>query len=1067
MKKNSNPKPNFIVCKSSAGSGKTFTLVKSYLTIALSDNSHRPFLFKKILAITFTNKAAAEMKERILKTLREISSGELQKGNKNMADVLQDELDISFEEIQQRGQRLLKEILHHYADFSVSTIDSFVHKIIRAFAFDLGLPLNFAIETDEKEIINQCVDRIVSKAGVDVEITDLLRSYTRTKVNENKNWQVDLEIKSFLTQILNEVTREKLQQLSELTINDFKKIRFNLNQKKKKFENELIQLSEKAFTLLQKNDLKISDIYFGAAGIMSFFRKLEQKEFNDKKLSHLEPHSNNNIKKTLEKKGAWTSEKKDIAKIEKISSIQLELEKLYFAGLDSLNQGLSDYNLISAIEKEIYALSLLNEAEKEIEEIKKEKNILFLSEFNQRISKLVIEEPAPFIYERMGEKYHYFLIDEFQDTSVTQWLNLLPLVINSLSQGHSNLLVGDGKQSIYRWRGGETRQFVELPELNSLPDFLFKNEWTNNLKNNYTENVLATNFRSYSEIVRFNNLFFDQRILFLNLDICKSTYEKQAQKWQADKEGGLITLDILPYKKNHENIDAFERVIRYIKESLEDGYSLKDICLIIRKNETGRQCANYLTRRGIPVISSESLWLDNSTECNFIIQFLRFIVNPQDQISFISTIHYCKEFDLITPNREKEILREAKLRKFNLMELIEDTLKSVGIDIELKTIQSMPILDACIFLVQLFNLENKNSLYIPFFLEACFEYSHRNGNSISDFIIWWDEKGFKKSVISPPGSEAVKILSIHASKGLEFPIVILPAMDWKIKNEDHLILDTTNAIVGEDLPISLVKNNKLIQGTHYAQEGERDFQKQYLDNLNLVYVAFTRAEQRLHILSTEKGNHDECLTDWIKEFIENSELEINQEGTAVIGKRQKKNETNSKQESNYFSELNFEFRHWKETINIKQSTNFGKESNSKRERGILLHKILAKIQSKESIQQATEFAVKQGIIKSSEKELYLNLIKEVISHPKISLHYEKGIQAFNEKSILDNDGKTYRVDRIIFNSEQTVLIDFKFGKEKNEHKEQLDQYRNLLLKSGQKEVKNLLYYVDSQSIYEF
>ena len=1073
MNKNNLQKGKLLVCKSSAGSGKTFTLVKHYLTIALSDKSNTPFLFKKILAITFTNKAAAEMKERILKTLNELSIDPKSTGNKSISSgtetmkiILLRELGISEEELRIRSSRVLSEILHHYADFSVSTIDSFVHRIIRTFSFDLGLPLNFAIETDEKEIISQAVDIVLSKVGNDETITELLKEYTFSKIQENKNWQVDVEIKSFLNGILNEVNRSKLTSIQKKSIADFKKTRNKISNEKRKFTDQLQSISTAAFQLLHQHNLEVKDIFLGAAGIMSFFSKLKNKNFRDKKLTHNAPFYNSNIKKTLERELPWTSDLKNVSKTESIRQIQPELQRLYFEAEKIIDKNLATYHVLSAVEKEIFALSLLNETEKEIKQIKDEKNILFLSEFNQRISRLILEEPALFIYERMGEKYHYFLLDEFQDTSVNQWLNLLPLLINSIAENHENLIVGDAKQSIYRWRGGETSQFSELPKLNSLPEFDYKREWESKLIQNYVSETLDTNYRSYDEIIQFNNVFFEHLSVHILKQRNSQIYLEHAQKSLPSKKGGWITIDQIPYQKNETNRIAFRKIIEYIHKSVRLGYSYKDMCIIVRKNETGQQCANELTSNGIPVISSESLWLNNSDECNFIIQFLQILTKSDDEIACASLLHYLIENDFLSTDNTHFYLSSIHQNRKNLPDYLNSIFFQEKIDIDLSDLKAMPILDVCTFIVKVFGLESKNPLYIPFFLDACFEYSLKNGNSILDFIEWWNEKGFKKSVISPAGSDAVKILSIHASKGLEFPIVILPGFDWKLKNEDLLFVETTDTVLEHELPVSLVKNSALLNDTILQKEVEKDANLQELDNLNLVYVAFTRAIYHLHIISCERGNYDKSVKDWIDDFVEKSQLEKNNDGIISIGNPLVR--TLEKKEANQITHSHFKFRNWHDTLTIKQHISNSTEwEKSNREFGELIHLLLSMIKHEGMEHLAIENALKSGLLVEKEKDIYLRILKKVIYRDGIQNYYAPNLLSFNEKTILAKNGNQYRIDRIVFLKNEIVLIDFKTGKGKAEDREQLNTYRNLISEIDTRKIKNILYYMKEDILHEF
>lgn len=441
---------SFSVYKSSAGSGKTYTLVREYLKIILLS----PKDFRRVLAITFTNKAANEMKHRILSSLTDIADFENKPERvavKFMLPELIKETNLNKNDIALNAKKCLQLILHNYSDFGVSTIDSFVHKIIKTFAHDMHLPLNFEVEMDTDEMITKVVDILISNVGTDKALTDVLVNFTRLKTEGDKSWHIERDLAGISKELLTDEGQVHIDRLKELSLSDFAEIRKKLESSVHVFESKISDLGKKAFDLILGKSLDATAFYQGTRGIFNYFKNLAIRKFDK-----LEP--NNYVKKTMEE-DKWTSGKASASDFAAIDSIKAELIAKFREIEVLLEKEYPDYLVRNEVLKNLYPLALLNEIEKVLEEYKEDNEIVHISEFNKRIAEIVLKEPVPFIYERMGERYKHFMLDEFQDTSVLQWLNILPLLENSLAEDNFNMLVGDGKQAIYRWRGGEVEQF--------------------------------------------------------------------------------------------------------------------------------------------------------------------------------------------------------------------------------------------------------------------------------------------------------------------------------------------------------------------------------------------------------------------------------------------------------------------------------------------------------------------------------------------------------------------------------------------------------------------------------
>ena len=488
----------FNVYKSSAGSGKTYTLVQEFLRICLT--SKDLYGFSRILAITFTNKATFEMKQRILMALKLIGSQDDKVAS--LLESLQSETGLTKEEVVIKCQQILTAILHSYADFGISTIDKFTHRLVRTFTKDLGLSPTFKVELEASEVLNEVIDLLVDQLGIDEALTELLIQFAFSRMEDEKTWKIDKEMFQFAMQFFQEQSFPYLKELRELSPETYAEtLRLN-NQHLSEFEKEIKSIGKEALDLIAANGIDKAS-FSNSAAIYIFFYRFQEFDF-----TNLSPKST--AIKTVEE-DKWCAGKCTAEQAMIIDGIKLQLADLFHKGVNFYSNHVQNYLAVKETTKYLHSLSLLNHIEKRLNEYKKEEKILNISDFNQLISSIVEYEPMPFIYERLGDKYQHLMIDEFQDTSVLQFSNLLPLVENSLAQGFENLIVGDAKQAIYRFRGGEVEQFSEMPNY-TLPEIQqneLYHERMQTLAFQYNQTNLATNYRSLSEVVHFNNAFFE------------------------------------------------------------------------------------------------------------------------------------------------------------------------------------------------------------------------------------------------------------------------------------------------------------------------------------------------------------------------------------------------------------------------------------------------------------------------------------------------------------------------------------------------------------------------------
>jgi ATP-dependent exoDNAse (exonuclease V) beta subunit len=1049
---------NFTVYRSSAGSGKTFTLVKEYLALALGDREDPPRKYRHILAITFTNKAAAEMKERVVKALRELSEKDPLKitGNsKVLAGLLCAELNLPLHELSARAENVLHAILHNYSDFAIGTIDGFTHKVIRTFAHDLHLPLNFEIEMDADKMLGEAIDLLVSRIGTDEQLTRALVEFTESKTDEEKNWNIELDLVKFAANLLKEDGEAHLKKLRELTANDFFAIRSEIAKTIAVFTSGVREAAGEAFELIRTNGLGQDAFAQGKAGIYTYFRKLAGGD-----LSAMAPNSY--VIKTIEQ-DKWPGGKASPAEKEKIALIKGQLAACYHRLEELRARDYPGYILCREINKKIFSLAVLNEIEKIIVQYKKENNILHISEFNRIISGIVMSQPVPFIYERLGERYNHFLLDEFQDTSLLQWQNLLPLIDNALAENNFNMLVGDGKQSIYRWRGGDVGLFAKLPEVPGAGDHPLLREREQSLKNHFRLKKLDRNYRSKKEIIALNNALFRYAAEHFLPPAHRGIYSDLAQEADPDNTGGFIAIEFLARGIEDKQREVEKRTLGLITSLRSEGYALSDIAIITRNNAEGSALASFLISSGIGVISSESLLLKNSPEVNFLVNFLHFLDEPGDRISRTAIAEYLVSSGLIPNTSLDQVLDE--LHERSLITGFTDLLKEHGLAVNASVFAKMPLYELCEELVRIFSLGKRAPAYIQFFLDEVLAFGLKNPNSISGFLEWWADRSAKASVVVPDALDAVNVMTIHRSKGLEFPVVLMPWANWKMdKGQDELWIDTGKKITPR-LASALVPNTKALSETGFAHVHEDENGKALLDNINLLYVAMTRPSERLYITTTLPDQFRN-LSRIFKGFLEeegkwSEEQGVYTFGTPVAPKQRKRPARNNR----VLTEL--PSRHWREKVQIRQTAAEAWDDTAaagKRTSGILLHNALARIADHTQLAPALEAMLHEGLISEDEKVQLNASLSQLLALPQVAPFFKPGLRVRNESELILPGNESFRPDRVIIDGKQAIVIDYKTGIEQNKHHKQLKVYAGLLREMGYLDVEAYVLYTAAQKV---
>ena len=1051
-------KPAFSIYDASAGSGKTYTLVKEYLKIILV--SKKPDAYRNILAITFTNKAVHEMKSRVLESLSQFSKeNPSEKALQLMQDISSD-TGLSLNSITEKANSIIKNLIHNYAAFDISTIDKFTHKVIRAFAHDLNLPITFEVSLDTEILLTEAVDAIIAEAGNDEELTKLLVDFTMEKTDDDKSWDISREIMETGKLILNENNREEITHFDKKKITDFVVIKNKLTELTKELETACVDLANDALLLIENNGIDTNSFSYGTfPKHLNFFREKDSRannhrfrEFDDIKI----------------KKDA-----KDKAIIESIIPTLLEI-------LDSIYTKTEKLLFYMAFLKNITPLSLLNTLSNKLTEIQKEQGILYITEFNKLIHDQIQNQPAPFIYERLGEKYKHFFIDEFQDTSEMQWQNLIPLIDNAtssedlLGERGSLLIVGDPKQSIYRWRGGKAEQFIELSK--------DVNPFNNPEKELFP---LKTNWRSYSKIIDFNNQFFGFIANEFVHNDYKDLYKNHSHQEENNKKGGYVNISFLPKSEKADNGEEENpaKVEMYLLATLNriqkvkaNGFSYRDIAILTRKKDNGIAIANYLTQHGIPILSSESLLIGSSSEVQCIIAVLYYLKNNNDRESKANFLYYIASTRDQRPNGTK-LNCQQKLAIHDFIALgmeqnsetdFEQWLASFDIQFSFKNTRKKSLYEATESIISKIIPIEKRNAYVQFFLDIVLEQDIKKQAGISDFLLYWDANSGKLSIPSPEGKEAVRIMTIHTSKGLEFPVVIFPFAeeDYSKGPREKIWLNADEEQVG--LPKVLVDKNNNVSG--YGESAaliyQQKKQEELLDDINILYVAMTRAEEQLYIISgIVSRNKDGILPSNTASFFIKFLEEKNQYDEGKLeyefGSAEKLSETEEiKDETEIIPQLTT-------TLNMKNIKIAQRESlmwNTKQQKAIeygnILHEILSFIKTKEDIDLALTKAIENGLIVSSQKEDVLKTIYEIVNHQDLSLFFSNEHKILNEKTIIQKEGNLVIPDRMVLTKlNEIYLLDYKTGSHQTKYQLQLENYQKAIEKMGFKVTKKALVYI--------
>jgi len=1057
------------IYRASAGSGKTYTLTREFINVLFKN----PLNYRSTLAVTFTNKATAEMKSRILKELYKMSIGEKTEFLRQQATWMSSE-----KKAMERAELLLHLLLHDYSRFSVMTIDSFFQRIIRSFIQELGLHSGYKIELNSYRILNQAIDRLITKLSLPEkkELRQWLMNHTFEKMDDGGSWN----IKNELLNLGREITGEEFQSFDQSYINiisnktlmnEYKQL---VDKDINSFDQKMTEYSKRVKSLLINHNLTWDDFHGKSRSPFRYFEKIIDTKNYDISKSLIE---------MVDNPDKWPSDKKNSVKCNSVLEIYNGgLNDILKETIQTVSIQLPYYQTACAIIKNINSLGIIADIVLEMNELLKEDNQYLLSNSNRLLNQIIDNNDTPFIYEKAGVKFNQFLIDEFQDTSELQWNNFKPLINNSLSQNGFSLVVGDVKQAIYRWRNSDWRLLAHKVE-------------TQFGAFGVEKNTLNINYRSSQNIIQFNNALFKAASSYMQeiYDQINSSnednenhsdktielaYEDVAQEIPQNKSSfnGYVRIDFFNQSINKADFDqqALSSLKTDINQLIEKGYRYKDICILVRSSKDASLVVDYLMKGDsvddlIPVISNEVLKLSKSIAVQLIIHQLVIILNPNSDIE--------KKF--IEIYQSKSFLNKTN-RNIDLSAFDKGTLTNL----EFITKKGLPLVDLIEFIAQKLPSElllNEGG-YIQSFIAIVDEYIQNNKADLGAFVEWWNEFGIEKSIILPDEQDAIMIQTIHKSKGLEYKFVLMPFANWDFNNSQHpplLWCEDPYKVIGN----TPVQYRKELLNSLFKDRYIHESLQIYIDNLNLLYVAFTRAQKGLIVYAREPKDTVKSISDVIYEsvtrlpFDELSKVDdIKWEGNTfsmgtLLENSEKGNviQTDTAKNNDPFDAITCELPtissfNYQNRIKIVKDSEGLVDSHSQRNEGKIMHLLFENIQTISDLPNALTKLVEVGIINNSEIDLLTKKVMDKLQNPMVKNWFREGLRVLNERTIL-LDGQAIRPDRVIIEDQVVTIIDFKFGElHQPSHVKQVQNYINQIRLMGYSKIEGFLWYFNENEI---
>jgi len=1040
------------IYRASAGAGKTHKLTGEYLMLLFS----QPGAFRRILAVTFTNKATDEMKTRIVQELYHLASGR----TSDYIQLLSSAYSLTERQVREQARKILVAILHDYSAFNISTIDRFFQQTMRAFTREIGLQGGYGIEMDQELVLTEAIDNLLAdlEKPESKDLLGWLLRFAEDKIEDGGGWSLRKDIMSLSREVFKESYKAFSEEVGrdiadKQALNAYKNELYAII---RSVEAEAKRLGEEGVALLKQFALQPSDFKGGSRSPFFYFEKLAKGEMK-------EPTAT--FQALPDNPEAYTTKTTPPGLRQIIGCVYEEGLNACVKNIVSLFANLTAYNTAREIVRYYYTLGILTDISRQIASYREEKNVMLIADTTELLNKVISGSDAPFIYEKTGTHVDHYMIDEFQDTSGMQWNNFRPLVEESLANGRANLIVGDVKQSIYRFRNSDWKLLDEQVRRD------FEEEQVR-------EEPLMDNWRSCRHIVEFNNGFFttapailqdlynealktsslneEERTAFFTKIM--TAYDKSIQRVPPpfQKKDGHVRIDFLSgdEEKKWEQ-EAMERLPATLERLQDNGYALKDIAILVRTNQEGALVADTLLaykeehpsdRYNYDIISDDALFVGSSPAVRFLIAVLRYLRNPEDR----KLAMYA--YQVLTG-------------KFGESEADESVFQN------LQSISRQSLYEVTEGLFRNFSIyfPETEQVFVQAFLDMVSEYAQKESADLNRFLRWWDETGYRKTIATPDGQNAIRILTVHKSKGLGFKVVIIPFGDWEI---DH---KPTKPVIlwchpekkpFDRLHLVPVRYGQILSSTIFAKDYFKERLHAFIDNLNTLYVAFTRSKEELIVFSPRprkinKEGKVEKITSIADLLWAGVETDIEDD---TFERGEWWHPASGRTAEDTLEEIPMSRLYSVSPDDRLQLRLHGKGfffDNARRKHGTLMHEVLSRIRTPKDIPASVESYRLAGVINREEAAELISRLEELLQAEEVEAWYDGSARVLNEVDILFGKGLSKRPDRVMIKDNKVIVVDYKFGERQDKrHPNQVRNYLQLIRKMGFERVDGYLWYVE-------
>jgi ATP-dependent helicase/nuclease subunit A len=1051
----------FHIYRSSAGSGKTRVLAKSYIQLALK----RPDYFKYILAMTFTNKSTQEMKNRILHYLYDFTQGKsLDLAYEIIEQLESEQTKLSLDELKDRSAQILSLLLHRYSEFSISTIDAFFQRVIRSFSRETGLLGNFRLEVDNELVLEEVVNLLMEDLTHNVQLRSWVLDFSIDKLQQGENWDIRTALFDFAKLMKYESFKSIEEDVLKATSDKdfFQTFKKNLDKTIYSIENHVKSVAQIMLQEMRANQLSADDFTGKSKGVYSYISRLPNKI----------ALPSDTVMETVEDPTKW-AHKSSLSRSMVHSMAQKRWQPQLKALVEFIEQNDPLYNSATVVEKNLYAFGLLADLGKIQKKYLSDENLMLLSDAPKFLNVLMREQDTSFIYEKVGSFYRHYLLDEFQDTSGLQWSNLLPLVQNGLAQNYKSMIVGDIKQSIYRWRGGDL----------SILQQKVKTDVSELLSQTHS---LDTNYRSEGQLVAFNNALFEQAAkLIANQtgdDFPTQAYQDAAQKFFRAEDKGYVNVQFLDTDQETSFEEEMLRRLPTIVEELQTkGVRQRDIAFLVRENKEGQKIAARFieykaeeAKEGFnyEVVSNESLMLYRASCVVVLINALRVLHNPGD---LIAKANIAYEYQKLWPTQTFTDLHEifSDTTTKNFAKWVPPMFMH-----QRDYLASLSLFEMVENLIHIFNLGQLTDeiIYVQSFQDVVQEFMQREKNDIASFLEWWEINRKKKSIQVAGGVDAAQIITIHRAKGLQFKYVIIPFLDWELGhgNKSPMLWVKANHSLFGQAGFIPVKYSKVLESTYFKDYYAEETKRVYIDNLNVLYVAFTRAEEGMIALapaSTGSGNEMKRVNQLVWEAIQTNESLHSTwneaEKQLIWGAIDQADDT--KPSEAMVALKSYTVTQWRDRLTLRKSGHDYFHTSDKRVKinhGVLMHRLLSKISYADEAQQLLKQMAESGELSMEEMQTITQTVAWLLNEAVLSPFFIRDAIHKKEVSLFTANGKEKRMDRVSIKDQQTWVLDYKTGNEYSKDKEQVKEYMALLSQMGYQVKGGCLVYLNERKIEE-